>query len=120
MNLNKLLLFVCFIPMLISCKGNLNKMVSTDANMEKYIQNSEYTAIVYVDSTGGCTPCSFQHLITWKVYQKALNKHKTEILLVINHSNEQFVIEILKSIGVFHFVLDKNNKFKIMNHQIFK
>jgi hypothetical protein len=75
MSLNKLLLSVFFIPILISCKGDISKMVSTDANMEKYIQNSEYTAIVYVDSTGGCTPCSFEYLNSWKAYQKALNRH---------------------------------------------
>jgi hypothetical protein len=49
-----------------------------------------------------------------------LNKYNTGILLVINYSNEQVVIEILKSIGVFHFVFDKTSKFKIMNYEIFQ
>jgi hypothetical protein len=117
---NKLLLLFALFILLISCKGDPDKMVSTDASMEKYIQNSEYTVIIYIDSTGGCTPCSFQHLNSWKAYQRALSRHDTEILLVINNSNEQLVIEILKSIGVFNFVFDEKNKFKIMNNQIFK
>jgi hypothetical protein len=88
--------------------------------MEQYTQSTEYTAIVYVDSTSGCTPCAFRYLNTWKIYQKTLNKHNTEIFLIINHSDEHLVTEILKSIGVFKFVFDKKSKFKIVNYQIFQ
>ncbi|MDR0603431.1 MAG: hypothetical protein LBG80_03900 [Bacteroidales bacterium] len=120
MNLSRILLLVVFISTLISCKNAFDKVVFTDANIEKYTQNNEYTVIVYVDSTGGCRPCAFQHLNLWKAYQKSLNKYNTGILLVINYSDEQLVIEILKSIGVFHFVFDKTGKFKIMNYEIFQ
>jgi hypothetical protein len=120
MNLSKLSLFALFISILISCKEDPVKAVFTDPDMQQYTQSTEYTAIVYVDSTGGCTPCAFRHLNIWKAYQKTLNKHNTGILLVINHSDEQFIIEILKSIGVFQFVFDKKSKFKIVNYTIFK
>ncbi|MDR0605917.1 MAG: hypothetical protein LBG80_16630 [Bacteroidales bacterium] len=120
MNLNKLLLFILCISGIISCKKDFSKVVFTDVNIEQYTQNNEYTTIVYVDSIGGCSPCAFQYLHSWKAYQKALNKYNTGILLVINYSNEQLVIEILKSIGAFHFVFDKTSKFKIMNYQIFQ
>jgi hypothetical protein len=120
MNLSKLSLFALFIFTLISCKEDLGKVVFTDPVMEQYTQNAEYMTIVYVDSTGGCSPCAFQYLNSWKAYQKKLNKYNTGILLTINYSDEQLVIEILKSIGVFHFVFDKKSKFKIVNYQIFR
>jgi hypothetical protein len=120
MNLNKLLLFTFFISMLISCKEDMDKVFFTDIDIEQYTQNTEYTVIVYVDSTSGCTPCAFRHLNMWKAYQKTLNKYNADILLVINHSDKQLVIEILKSIGVFQFVFDKRSKFKIVNYTIFR
>jgi Icc-related predicted phosphoesterase len=111
---------VVFISTLISCKPAFDKVIFTDANIEQYTRNNEYTAIVYVDSTGGCRPCAFQYLNSWKAYQKTLNKNNTEILLVINYSDEQLVIEILRSIGVFVIDRDKNVIFAgspIMNEE---
>jgi hypothetical protein len=41
--------------------------------------------------------------------------------LVINNTNEQNIIEILKSLEIsFHFVFDKKAKFRIMNDNIFR
>jgi hypothetical protein len=85
---------------------------------KRYMYLYDYTVVIYIDSAQ-CTPCSLEHLKLWKFCKKDLEEHNTGILLIIHNSDEQLVIETLKSIGVFNFILDKGGKFKL-NNEIFK
>jgi len=120
MNLSKLLLFIFLVFDFISCKQDLQVVFPDIPKLEQRTQNNEYTTIIYVDSSGQCTPCSLKHLNSWKAYQKTLEKYKTNILLVVNYSNEQYFIEALKTVGVFDFVLDQKSAFRILNDKIFR
>jgi hypothetical protein len=115
------ILFILFIAVFIfaSCKQEWIKVTFPDNipdETEQYIQNHEYTVLLCIDSTE-CSPCVLNF---WKPYKRVLEKYDTGILLIIRNSDEQVVINILKSLKVvFHFIIDKEEKFKAEN-KIFK
>jgi glutaredoxin len=83
------------------------------------MQEHEYMAVVYVDSVT-CTSCKFNNLTMWKHLEKNLEKNNTGVLFVIRNSDEQSVIEALKSNKLtFPFIFDNGGKFKA-NNEIFK
>jgi hypothetical protein len=115
------LLSLLFITVFIGCKPDF-KMVFPDITdeIEQYIQKYEHIVVIYVDSAE-CTPCSFNHLSSWKAYRKELSTYNTSILLAIRNSDEQAIINALKVIDItFPFFIDKGNKFRIINDDIFR
>jgi hypothetical protein len=104
-----------------SCKRELTVVFPDTVRdtIEQYLQKYEYMTIVYVDSSE-CTQCAFNHLTLWKRHKKELSKYNTGVLFVIQNSDEQAVIKILKTLElIFPFVFDKGNKIKTGN-DIFK
>jgi hypothetical protein len=92
---------------------------TVQAEIEEYMQKHEYIAVRYVDSSS-CTPCSFSSLTMWKHLEKNLKKNNTGVLFIIRNSDEQSVINELKSNRLtFPFIFDKGGKFKASN-EIFK
>jgi hypothetical protein len=119
---------ICFLLVVIvstfSCKNEI-KVVLTDAVSEKIEQDNhryKYMTAIYLDGTG-CTSCALQNLRPWARHKPVLDKYSIGLLLVINHSNEQAVIEILKAIDTFDafdIVFDKTGEFRTINDEIFK
>ena len=73
----------------------------------------KYTVIIYVDSSE-CTPCSFRHLMLWKMHLKDLQNNNIGILLITHHSNQQIVDSILQSNKItFPCVIDPKGQFKV-------
>jgi hypothetical protein len=114
------LLFTLFIAF-ISCKREL-KVVFPDTvrnTVEKYLQEYKYMIIVYVDSSE-CTQCAFNHLTLWKRHKQELSECNTGVLFIIQNSDEQAVLRVLKTLEiVFPFVFDKGEEIKT-NNKIFK
>jgi hypothetical protein len=71
----------------------------------------------------GCTSCTLQNLRPWARHKQILKKYNTNILLVINHSDEQVVIETLTNLNIFdafNIVFDKTKQFRVINDRIFQ
>jgi hypothetical protein len=97
MNLNRLILGL-FLMLLTSCKQELKVIFPENVvEIETYIKSYEYIVIIYIKSEG-CSLCTMSNLNPWKLYKKVLDKNNTNVLLVINNTNEQNIIEILKSL----------------------
>jgi hypothetical protein len=79
---------------------------------EKY----NYTLILYVDSTD-CTPCSLNDVSLFKQYEDQLrNQFNTEILLVIQNIDYDYVNTVLSNINIYYpFILDISKEFKTIN-----
>jgi hypothetical protein len=107
-----------------SCKNEI-KAVLTDAVSEKIEQGNhryKYMATIYLDGTG-CTSCALQNLRPWARHKQVLDKYNTGILLVINHSSEHAIIEILKNIDIFDafdIVFDKDGEFRKTNSSVLR
>ncbi|MDR2406702.1 MAG: hypothetical protein LBE13_01100 [Bacteroidales bacterium] len=88
--------------------------------IEQYIQKYKYMAVVYIDSTS-CTSCSFSSLTIWKHLKKNLAENDTGVLFIIRHSDEQLVINSLKThqLLTIPFIFDKGGTFKESN-EIYK
>jgi peroxiredoxin len=116
-----LLVLVVVIVSVLSCKEKI-EIVFLDIiqnDVEQYMQKHKYIVVIYIDSTA-CTPCSLNHLTFWKKHREELDRNNTGILLVIQNSDEQAIVNTLKSIKVaFPFMIDKDRKFKAKNIKIF-
>jgi hypothetical protein len=114
------ILFILFI-VFISCKREF-KIVFPDTvrnTVETYLQEYKYLIIVYVDSSE-CTQCALSHLTQWKRHGKELSECNTGVLFVIQNSDEQAVLKVLKTVEIiFPFVFDKGKEIKT-NNKIFK
>jgi hypothetical protein len=113
--------FILVIMTFAGCRQDLKLIFSDIPNeIEQYIQKYEYMVVIYVDSAE-CTPCSFNNLASWKMYRKELRTYNTNILLAVRNSDEQAIIDALKTIDIAcPFFVDKGNKFRIMNDDIFR
>lgn len=115
---------ICFFlaaTIIFSCKNEL-KVVLTDIVPDKTEHQYNYTAVIYLDGKG-CTSCALQNLRPWARHKQILEKYNTNILLVINHFNEQVILETLKNLDIFNafnVVFDKDGKFRTMNSNVFK
>jgi arsenate reductase-like glutaredoxin family protein len=119
MSLNKFIL--CLVLVFVSCKHaeTITFLDNTPREVHQYIQQHQYTVIIYID-IATCTPCSLSNLAPWKNYKKTLDKYDTGVVLVFRNPDEEKIIDILKSMEItFHFMFDKNGKFKAEN-KIFK
>jgi hypothetical protein len=57
-----------------------------------------------------------EHIALWKKHSEELTRSNTGILLVIQNSDEETVINALKSVKVtFPFIIDRGKKFKVKN-----
>jgi hypothetical protein len=115
------LLVLLFVAVFTGCKRDL-KIVFPDIQdeIEQYIQKHEYMVVIYVDSTE-CTPCSFNNLALWKMYRKELRTYNANILLSVRNSDEQAIIDALRTIDIAcPFFIDRGNKFRIINDDIFR
>jgi Icc-related predicted phosphoesterase len=104
-----------------SCKETIETVFPNvvQSEIEQYIQKHKYMVVIYIDSAT-CTPCSLNHLILWRKHREELTRNKTGVLLVIQNSDEQAIINTLESIKVtFPFIIDREKKFKIKNIRIF-
>jgi hypothetical protein len=104
-----------------SCRDKIEIVFSgiIQNDIEQYMQKYKYMVVIYIDSTT-CTPCSLNHLILWKKHRKELEYNNTGILLVIQNSDEQEIVNTLESIEVtFPFIIDKERKFKVKNIEVF-
>jgi peroxiredoxin len=114
-------ILILIIVFFVSCKDRI-KIIFPDIvqdEIEQYMQKHKYIVVIYIDSAA-CTPCSLNHLTLWKKHREELDNNNTGILLVIHHFDEQVVINALKSIKItFHFVIDKERKFKATNIEVF-
>jgi hypothetical protein len=101
----------------MSCKQEM-KVIFTES-VPDGINQYDYIIVIYFD-TSDCTGCSLSQLDLWKIHQKILGKYNTGILLVFHNSDENNIINILKSKRVtFPFIFDKNGKLKA-NNKIFE
>jgi hypothetical protein len=74
---------------------------------------------VYVDSSA-CNYCSFSSLTKWKHFEKKLEENNTGVLFIIHNSDEELVINSLKSFKFnIHFIFDKDRRFKAKNIKTF-
>jgi peroxiredoxin len=86
---------------------------------EQYMQKHEYIVVVYIDSSG-CSPCLFNNLKMWKYFENNLENNNTGVLFIIRSSDEQSVINALKSNKLtFPFIFDKEGIFKARNNEAF-
>jgi peroxiredoxin len=110
-------LLILFIASFSSCKDKIKVIFpyTIQSEIEQYIQKHEYMVVIYIDSAV-CTPCSLEHVTLWKKHREELMLNNTGILLVIQNSDEQAIINTLKYIKVtFPFIIDKRKKFKAKN-----
>jgi peroxiredoxin len=116
------ILFILFGVFFTSCGGEPIKIVFPNAvqpEIEQYMQKHKYMVVVYVDSAE-CTPCSLNHLSLWKTHRNELEQNKTGILLIINNSDEDAVMNVLKNKKItFYFIIDRGKKFKLTNRDAF-
>jgi peroxiredoxin len=114
-------LLVLLVAFFTSCREEIKVVFpyAIQSEIEQYIQQQDYVIVVYIDSAA-CTPCSLDHLTLWKTHREELSRSNTGILLVIHNSDEQAIINTLKSIKVtFPFIIDRGRKFKAKNIGIF-
>ncbi|MDR2286867.1 MAG: redoxin family protein, partial [Prevotellaceae bacterium] len=106
-----------------SCKKDEPKInvVFPDIQYEvdQHIQKYKYMAVVYIDSAA-CTYCSFSALTMWKHLTKNLAENDTGVLFIIRHSDEQLVINSLKTHQLtIPFIFDKGGAFKKNNKNFY-
>jgi peroxiredoxin len=100
-----------------SCKETIKIVFPNvvQSEIEQYMQKHKYMVVIYVDSAA-CTPCSMEHIALWKKHGEELMRSNTGVLLVIQNSDEQAIINALKSVKVtFPFIIDRGKKFKVKN-----
>jgi hypothetical protein len=106
---------------IMSCKDKI-KVIFPDSvrdEVTQYIQTHNYIVVIYVDSSN-CAPCSLRNLDFWNPRNKELNDNNTGILLVIHNSDEQQIVNTLKTLDIsFPFIFDRGRKFKAENIRIF-
>jgi hypothetical protein len=114
---SKWIFFVIIVTSYIACKQEFDKVVLPDnypTEIEQYIKQQKYMVMIYVDSSN-CTPCSLKPLFPWDPLRDKLEKIDIGILFIFRNSDERVVARALKLIGAFHFVIDKEGKFKANN-----
>jgi hypothetical protein len=125
MNLNKLLWGLVFMAFSIYCKQGLCqdklKVSFHSDTIENCIKSYEYLVIIYIKPEG-CISCAMSNLINpWEIYKKKLARYNTGILLVINSTQEQNFVDILKSFKItLCHAFDKAQKFRTSNDKIFQ
>jgi hypothetical protein len=110
---------LCFF--FVSCDESIKivfpNVVQTE--IEQYMQKQKYIVVIYIDSSE-CTPCALNHLNLWKKHRRELAQNETGILLIINNSDEDIIINTLKNEKIsFYFLIDRGKKFKLRNREAF-
>jgi hypothetical protein len=126
-NILSLFLFASFLMgTFISCRKKDEHKIKVvfpytiQCEIDQYIRKYKYMTIVYIDSTA-CTPCTFSGLTIWKHLRKNLEENDTGILFIIRNSDEQLVVNALKThqLITIPFIFDTIGAFKENNKDFY-
>jgi hypothetical protein len=114
MKMKQIIYFAMIVMVSTACRQELGKVILPDnypAGIEQYMDQQKYMIMIYVDSSD-CTPCSLKHLFPWDSHREKFEKNGIGILLIFRNTDERVVSRAVKLIGTFHFVFDREGKFK--------
>lgn len=84
--------------------------------LDTTLWNRRNKIVLYLDSLD-CTSCTFTEIRKWNVYNKELEKLRTDIVVVCNHPDTKAIYDVKKATYVNYPVFfDVDKRFKLVNN----